>query len=107
METTATMAMRLQELLGQRLVAFCVGVRSSKLIGRWATEEELPTQDQRRLILDLYAITEELRKVAGDSTIRAWFTGMNPDLGDEAPAEVFREGNRQSVRDAARTFATG
>lgn len=106
MNTISTMAMKMQELLGQRLVAYCVGVSSAPRVGRWATGEELPAGKQRRALVDLYAIVSELQKGGdGDSTIRAWFTGMNPDLNDEAPAEVFREGNRQRVRDAASSFA--
>lgn len=36
--------------------------------------------------------------------IRAWFMGMNPQLGDESPIEALREGRVRDVMAAARAF---
>ena len=39
--------------------------------------------------------------------IRAWFIGMNPQLDDESPAEVIREGRVKDALTAAKTFVSG
>jgi hypothetical protein len=50
----ATIAASLQETIGQRLVAFAVGVRNPKLVGRWARGEHMPRQAHERALRDLF-----------------------------------------------------
>jgi hypothetical protein len=38
---------------------------------------------------------------------RAWFIGMNPQLDDEAPADVIREGRLREALVAAQAFVSG
>ncbi len=46
-------------------------------------------------------VADYLSEKEANSTIRAWFVGLNPMLGDREPALVIRD-NPQAVRSAAR-----
>ena len=48
-------------------------------------------------------VVELLRSQEDDETIRSWFRGMNPDLGDRSPALVVRD-KPEDVIQAARAF---
>ena len=43
----------------------------------------------------------------GPYTVRAWFVGLNPQLGDESPAAAVREGRTRDVLVAAKAFLAG
>jgi hypothetical protein len=40
-------------------------------------------------------------------TVKAWFIGLNPQLGDTSPAEAIREGRLRDALMAARAFVSG
>lgn len=93
----------LQEILGQRLTAVIAGVSDAKAVGQWARGKRVPSPAVRQRLLDAYQITAMLREAEDAETIRAWFRGMNPDLGDETPA--FAVGKHPvEVLQAARDF---
>jgi hypothetical protein len=73
----AATAAILQELFGQRLVAAA--------------------------LQNTLQVIELLRSQEEDNTIRSWFRGMNPDLGDRPPALVIRS-EPEHVVQAARAF---
>ncbi len=98
-----TVARLLQETLGQRLTAFCVGVSQPKQVGRWASGQT-PRDDAERRLRDLYQVVETLQPTESDATIRAWFLGANPQLHDEAPADRLHEQDAKAVLRAARAF---
>jgi hypothetical protein len=101
----ATMASELQEILGQRVVAFVTGSKSNKTVGRWARgETEDPGDAALGRLRALYRIMLLMRGRVAPPTIRAWMTSPNPDLGEEVPAAVLREGEPQRVLNAARHF---
>ena len=102
------LATRLQEVLSRRLTAFTVGVQDSKTVARWAASEVVDIRDdevERRLRV-AYEITQLLGAEA-PATVRAWFIGLNPHLGDVAPAEAIREGRLADALAAARAFVVG
>jgi hypothetical protein len=100
------MATTLQDVLGQRLVAYVTGSKSNKTVGRWARGENPPTETAEGLLRALYRTVLILQAAdEEDRTIRAWFTSPNPDLNDEVAADVLRDGDSQRVFDAARAFA--
>jgi len=39
--------------------------------------------------------------------VKAWFIGLNPQLGDVSPAEALREGRLMETVSAARAFTVG
>ena len=98
------MAAFLQEALGQKLTAHIVGVSDPKTIGRWATRDRAPRGENEQRLREAFQIFRLLISEESDHTVRAWFTGLNPHLGDEAPAAALREGRARDVFMAAKAF---
>jgi len=97
----------LQEVLGQRLVAYAIGIKDPKAIGRYATGRQTPRAEVERRLRDLFQITRLLLKAESAETVRAWMIGANPQLADLAPIEQLHEGSVQPVIRAAGAFAEG
>ena len=93
----------LEELLGQRLTAVIAGVSDAKAVARWARGERAPRPDAEQRLRDAYYVTHLLLQAEAPSTIRAWFSGMNPELDDRAPALAIAD-DAPRVLQAARTF---
>jgi len=105
--STADIAAFLQDALGQRLVAFMVGVEDPKTVGRWAKGQVPRDSDVERRLREAHQIFRLLLEKESPYTVRAWFVGLNPQLNDEAPATVIRAGNARDVLVAARAFLAG
>jgi hypothetical protein len=99
----AATAAILQELFGQRLVAAIAGVKDAKAVGRWARGTDVPRAQAAAALENALQVIELLRSQEEDDTIRSWFRGMNPDLGDRPPALVIRS-EPEHVVQAARAF---
>ena len=56
----ARLASELQELLGQKLVAFAVGDRHPRTIGRYARGERLPESRALGRLVDIYTVVRIL-----------------------------------------------
>lgn len=99
-------ASMLQEVLTRRLTAYLCGVKDGKTILRWASGEvtEIRQHETEQKLRTAYEIVQLLLQFDAPSTVRAWFIGMNPELGDVAPAQVIREGRLQDAMGAARAF---
>lgn len=98
------MAMELQTILGQRPVAFACGVRSPKLVGRWARGDCHPRETSELRLRLLYRVVLTLKQREADQTVRAWLVAANGGLGDEAALEVIRDRPGMSVVHAAEAF---
>ena len=96
-------AARLQEVLGQRLTAVVAGVNDAKAVGQWARGLRSPHPDAERRLRDAYQVVGLLIEYDEPETIRAWFGGMNPHLGDQAPAQVIAT-KPEHVLQAAQAF---
>ena len=96
----------LQDVLGQRLVAVIASVADAKAVGKWAKGERAPHPDAERRLRDTFQVTQLLLRQESAETVRAWFVGMNPDLGDRAPALVLADDAQgaPAVLQAARAF---
>ena len=103
------MAGWLQELLGQRIVAFMTGVDDPKAVGRWARGERSPRGDAEQRLRAAYHVAQLIADAESAETARAWFIGMNPYLGDRAPFAILGEEPAQAptVLAAAKAFAAG
>jgi hypothetical protein len=99
----AATAAILQELFGQRLTAAIAGVKDAKAVGRWARGADVPREQAAAALENALQVIELLRTQEEDDTIRSWFRGMNPDLGDRPPALVIRS-EPEHVIQAARAF---
>lgn len=98
------MAAKLQELTGQRLVAYVTSSRANKTVARWATGDNTPNPESKDRLRALYRTVLILEAQEPAETIRAWLTSSNPILGDEVPADVLRDGDPVRVFHAARAF---
>ncbi|HEY3190542.1 MAG TPA: hypothetical protein VGJ70_23825 [Solirubrobacteraceae bacterium] len=97
------MARSLQDLLGQRLVAVIAGVADAKAVGKWARRTRSPHPDAERRLRNAFHVAQLLLTTESAETVRAWFVGLNPELGDRPPADVLAEDPAGVLR-AARTF---
>lgn len=100
---------KLREILGVRLVAYIGNVTSTRPVAAWQSGQRSPGQvdaDRLRLAFQIAAL---LRERYSAVTVQSWFKGMNPALGDNAPARVVREGDPVTVGPdvmaAAKSFA--
>jgi hypothetical protein len=100
----AEVAARLQDVLGQRLAAVVVDVKDAKAVGRWARAEQRPYAATEQRLRDALLVVELLLQAESPETVRAWFRGMNPQLGDESPARALAA-RPTDVLQAARAFA--
>jgi hypothetical protein len=94
---------RLRTVLGRDVVAVLAG-RTPRAITRWVAGESEPPAREEDLLRDAFQIVQVLAEVEPDEVIRAWFMGMNPQLGDESPLESLREGRARDAMAAARAF---
>lgn len=99
----------LQELLSRRLTAFVAGVGDGKTVTRWATGEvtEIRDYETERRLRTAYEIAQVMIEHEAAQTVKAWFIGLNPQLGDVSPAEAIRDGRLRESLAAARAFAVG
>ena len=107
--STAEVAAILQELFGQRLVAFMTGVEDPKAVGRWARRERTPRDKTEQRLRDAFQIARLLTLADSAETARAWFIGMNPHFADRAPFAVLGEHPEEAHRvlAAAKAFVAG
>lgn len=102
-------AAELQELLGQKLVAFALGDRHPKTIGRYARGERNPDDEALAALTDLYTVVTVLKE--GRATpgpwIKKWMLGSNMRLNGKAPIQVFHDHRAFEVMGAAKSFISG
>jgi hypothetical protein len=100
---------RLQELLTRRLTAYIAGVDAGKTVARWANGEisEIRDPDVEQRLRTAYQIALLLLSQDAPQTVRAWFIGLNPQLGDVSPAEAIHDGQLKEALAAARAFMAG
>jgi hypothetical protein len=97
----------LQEVLGQKLVAYIAGVSEPRTVSRWASGERTPRGDHEQRVRCAYQIFQLLLAEEAPHTVRAWFLGLNPQLDDESPADAIRKGMFREVVVAAKSFLAG
>lgn len=95
----------LSDHLGASIVALMAGV-TAETVSRWSdsTRHANPRSDSERRLRDAYAIFKDLEKVDSPHTVRAWFIGSNPYLGESSPAEMIAAGDTRAVLASARAF---
>lgn len=99
----------LQARLSRRITAYIAGVDNAKTITRWASGEITTIRDHEmeQKLRTAYEIFLLLTNYEGVSTVKAWFIGLNPQLGDVAPIDALREGRLRDALSAARAFTVG
>ena len=100
---------RLRDLLGARLVAYVGSVKETRAVRQWAAGEREPSAEVVRRLRTAYHAAALLAAKDSAAVVAAWFQGMNPRLGDVAPARLLREAELDvagpRVLAAARAFA--
>jgi hypothetical protein len=87
----------LRSILGLRLCAYIGSVKETRAVNEWAEGMREPnSQAQRRLRLALQ-IAQTITDADGPEVARAWFQGLNPQLDDQSPARLLREGDIDEV----------
>lgn len=103
----ADVASYLQTQLGQKLVARIAGVQDAKTVGRWARGDHGPSSASETRLRTAFQVFVLLNQEENDHTVRAWFIGINPQLGDVAPAIALSEDKHADVLIAARAYLAG
>ncbi|RYB88334.1 hypothetical protein EUA06_21500 [Nocardioides glacieisoli] len=107
--STAEVSERLMSMLGAKLVAYLGSVRETRAVRQWAAGEREPSADVVRRLRTALQVAGLLRDKDSAEVVQVWFQGMNPQLGDVAPARLLREGDLDDVGPqvlaAARAFA--
>lgn len=99
-------ASHLLKNLGPAMTAALVG-KDAKTVRRYASGEgNIPLAAETSL-RHAHRIFTYLELVDAAPTVRAWFMGMNPQLGDRAPIECLIEGRHHDVLAAAKAFVVG
>ena len=93
----------LQGVLGARLTAFVAGEQDVEAVGQWARGDRMPYPAAEIRLRNAFQVVELLTQCEEADTVRAWFSGMNPYLGDAAPARVIGT-EPAAVLTAARAF---
>lgn len=103
----AAMTAFLQEVLGAKLVAYIAGRDDHRQVAGWARGQHHPRAEAEERLRFAYQVFHLLQSQESPHTVRAWFIGLNPQLADESPAAIIREGNYKDVLVAARAFLAG
>lgn len=106
--SVAEVAGYLQELLSRRLTAYIAGVKDAKTVTRWASGEvENARYENEKRLRTAYEIAQLLVRFDSPRVVKAWFIGLNPQLGDVSPAEAIHDGELKEAMSAARAFVAG
>lgn len=97
----STVAERLQEVLGQQIAAYAVGVKDPRSIGKYGRGEVKPKAPVANRLRHLYAVTQILMTRETAETVRAWMVGANPLLEERAPVELLHAAEHEPVKRAA------
>ncbi len=101
----------LNEVLGPKLVAYIGGVSETRAAREWAAghRDARPLVEQR--LRTALRIALLLRDYDSSDVVQSWFQGLNPQLDDQAPARLLRDGEidqvGRTVLAAARAFVVG
>lgn len=103
------MVSALQVRLSRRITAYIAGVDNGKTVSRWASGEVPTIRDPEveQKLRTAYEIFLLLTNYESVNTVKAWFIGLNPQLGDVAPIDALREGRLKDSIAAARAFTVG
>jgi hypothetical protein len=101
----AAVAEKLQEVLGQQITAYAVGLKDPRTIGKYGRGEVKPRGGAETRLRHLYVITQILTTRETAETVRAWMISANPLLNDRSPVELLHEEDHQPVARTAKAEA--
>jgi hypothetical protein len=87
----------LREILGLKLCAYLGSVKETRAVNEWADGTREPSEAVQRRLRLAFQVAGAIADVDGAEVARAWFQGLNPQLGDRSPARLLREGDLDEV----------
>jgi hypothetical protein len=87
----------LREILGLKLCAYLGSVKETRAVNEWADGTREPSETVQRRLRLAFQVAGVIADVDGAEVARAWFQGLNPQLGDRSPARLLREGDLDEV----------
>jgi hypothetical protein len=99
----SAIAGRLQDVLGQRITAYAIGISDPRTIGRYGRGEQRPQPPTAQRLRQLYEIVQVLLARETAETVRAWLLGSHPLLENRAPVELLHEDGHPPVERTAVT----
>jgi hypothetical protein len=101
---------RLVEIVGRKLTAYIGGVKDARAVDRWIAGGAIYGDAESRLRF-AFQVARTLRELDSPAVVRAWLTGVNPELGDRVPLRLMCENDVDAVAPAilcaARAFLVG
>jgi len=95
----------LLEVLGRALVLQLAGVSDPHAVRDWAAGTRHPRPATEKRLRTAYRAFQIINAADNEYAARAWFIGLNPQLGDETPTLAIREDRLRDVIVAAEAFA--
>lgn len=95
----------LVEVLGRSIVQHLAGISDPQAVRDWIGGTRQPRTTTEQRLRTAYRVFQIINLADTEYTARAWFIGLNPQLGDEAPATAIREDRLRDVIVAAEGFA--
>jgi thymidylate kinase len=96
----------LQREIGPNLTAYIAG-KSPNTVARWSRSEQKAGDKEERRLRETYRIYQLITEADSNHVARAWLMGLNPQLDDQAPADVLREDRLRDALVAAKAFRVG
>jgi hypothetical protein len=104
------LATELAAILGKNLMAYIASVKDTRAIERRMTGSE-PYKGVEERLRFAYRVAKMNSDHEGPPVVQAWFTGLNPELGDRVPVRLLREEDVATagpqILGAARAFLAG
>jgi len=100
----------LVSIVGRKQTAYIASIKDARAVDRWM-ENAAPQKDVEQRIRLAYHVAAMLRSADSEGVVQAWFVGLNPELDDDVPIKLLREGRLEvdgkRVLNAARAFLAG
>jgi hypothetical protein len=100
----------LVDILGAKLVAYIASVSETRAVREWASGDRRPRPDTDHRLRFAYVVASLIAAEESPRIAQTWLMGLNPQLDDQSPARLIREGDIHEVRPriiaAARAFVS-
>ncbi len=107
---TSQLVEQLADILGRKLIAYICNVKDVRVVDRWIAGGTIygSAADKLRLA---FQVARTLRNYESATVVQAWMTGINPELDDQSPLRLLRDGQPEQIAPellrAARAFIAG
>ncbi|WP_285026928.1 hypothetical protein [Plantibacter sp. ME-Dv--P-122b] len=87
----------LRGILGAQLLAYLGNVRETRAVRQWAEGTRVPSAATELRLRTALQVAGILLERDHPRIAQSWFQGLNPQLDDESPARLIREGDIDEV----------